>query len=453
MLLAVAIWIVLSQSAFAAGSEAPTPTTSLDCHSPVGSSAVPRRDVTSVGGAVALQTSASTRRAIQTTRDPAAVPALPYRAKSPLFVRTRRTAQIRIPDSERGHVAITWGNTDHDGIAESVFTVGRCSGQAQWIVFPGSFFVDRPHCIKLVVRVWQRSRSTHGRRVALSGPASTDATKRHLIARRHNWPLGLGPIGHHACHDGRLCGRSLRPDRRGLRGTSTTRSSLGVSATRGARGRGRTVLNVGAGAGSYEPRDRQVCALEPSLTMIKQRSADAAPAVRGSAEALPFPDRTFDAALAIFTVHHWSDPALGLAELQRVSKHQVVVTWNPSIFSERMWLVSEYLPEVYEREATLATESTVLDLLDHARSAPLLVPFDLTDGVLGVYWRRPEAFLDPLVRLSNSGMALLDPRVVQRAVEQLEQDLLDGSWHRRHQDLSDRIEIDLGYRIVVARSE
>ncbi len=214
-----------------------------------------------------------------------------------------------------------------------------------------------------------------------------------------------------------------------------------------------TVLNVGAGSGSYEPTDRRVCALEPSLTMLEQRNADAAPAVRGSAEALPFPDRAFDATLAIFTVHHWSDPALGLAELQRVSQRQVVVTWNPSIFAEQMWLVSEYLPEVYEREATLATERTVLDLLDHARSESLPVPFDLTDGVLGAYWRRPEAFLDPSVRLSNSGMALLDAPVVQRAMAQLEQDLLDGSWHRRHRDLSDRTEIDLGYRIVVARSD
>jgi ubiquinone/menaquinone biosynthesis C-methylase UbiE len=131
------------------------------------------------------------------------------------------------------------------------------------------------------------------------------------------------------------------------------------------------VLNVSAGAGSYEPTDRMVVALEPSQTMIDQRTGAAAPAVRGSAEALPFPDGAFDVPLAILTIHHWSDPALGLAELQRVSRRQVVLTWCPLVFSQRMWLVAEYLPEVFEHEATVATERGVLELLDSARSEPL----------------------------------------------------------------------------------
>lgn len=213
-----------------------------------------------------------------------------------------------------------------------------------------------------------------------------------------------------------------------------------------------TVLNVGAGAGSYEPTDRTVVAIEPSRTMIEQRRADAAPVVRGSAEALPFPDNTFDAALAIFTVHHWPDPERGLAELQRVARRQVVVTWNPAIFAERMWLVADYLPEVYEREATLTTEQCVLDHLDAARSEPLLVPSDCTDGVLGAYWRRPEAFLDPAVRLSNSGVALLDRDVVDRSMDRLERDLDTGAWHRKHGHLLYDAELDLGYRLVVAGS-
>ena len=219
---------------------------------------------------------------------------------------------------------------------------------------------------------------------------------------------------------------------------------------RAALGDASTVLNVGAGTGSYEPTDRMVVALEPSPTMIDQRRHDAAPAVRGSAEALPFSDGAFDVALAIFTVHHWPDPARGLAELRRVARRQVVVTWDPLVFAQRMWLVADYLPEVYEWEAKLATEHTVVELLASARSEPLAVPFDCTDGVLGAYWRRPEAFLDPAAQGANSGTALLDPDLVRRAIARLAEDLDSGVWHRRHRDLLEITELDVGYRIVTA---
>jgi len=219
-----------------------------------------------------------------------------------------------------------------------------------------------------------------------------------------------------------------------------------------ALGDARTILNVGAGTGSYEPRDRSVIALEPSQTMIDQRPLAAAPAVRGTAEGLPFPDNSFDAALAIFTVHHWPDPARGLAELQRVSRRQVVVTWNPQLFAERMWLVGEYLPEIYEREITLATEATVVALLGSTRTEILPVPFDCSDGVLGAYWRRPEAFLDPAVRLASSGIALLDQDTVEHAIAQLGRDLQRGVWNDRHHDLLHETELDLGYRLVIAQS-
>jgi hypothetical protein len=151
-------------------------------------------------------------------------------------------------------------------------------------------------------------------------------------------------------------------------------------------------------------------------------------------------------------VHHWPDPARGLAELQRVSRRQVIVTWDPELFAERMWLVAEYLPEVFEREATLATEATVVRLLGATETQVLSVPFDCTDGVLGAYWRRPEAFLDPVVRLAISSIALLDQDTVDRAIAQLDEDLQCGAWHDRHQDLLDETELDLGYRLVVAES-
>ena len=219
-----------------------------------------------------------------------------------------------------------------------------------------------------------------------------------------------------------------------------------------ALGDARTVLNVGAGTGSYEPRDRFVIAVEPSPTMIGQRQDGSAPAVRGSAESLPFPADSFDAALAIFTVHHWPDPSRGLAELQRVSRRQVVVTWDPELFAQRMWLVAEYLPEIYEHEATLATEAAIVERLSSASTQILPVPFDCTDGVLGAYWRRPEAFLDPEVRRASSGIALLDQGIVERALTRLRNDLASGIWSDRHADLIQETELDLGYRLVVAES-
>ncbi len=219
-----------------------------------------------------------------------------------------------------------------------------------------------------------------------------------------------------------------------------------------ALGDARTVLNVGAGAGSYELTDRSVIALERSRIMIDQRSPAAAPAAQGTADRLPFRDKQFEAALAVLTVHHWPDPAHGLAELQRVSNRQVIVTWNPEVFAERMWLVSEYLPEVVMREATLATEVTIVELLGATDSRVLPVPFDCTDGFFGAYWRRPEAFLDPDVRRAISGIALLEPEKVERAIAQLEEDLRSGTWQQRHQDLLDATELDLGYRLVVAES-
>jgi ubiquinone/menaquinone biosynthesis C-methylase UbiE len=219
-----------------------------------------------------------------------------------------------------------------------------------------------------------------------------------------------------------------------------------------ALGDAQTVLNVGAGTGSYEPFDRSVVAVEPSQTMVDQRPPGAAPAARGTAESLPFRDDSFDASLALMTVHHWPDPARGLAELQRVSRRQVIFTWDPALFAERMWFVAEYLPEVYEREADLATEATIVPLLGSAHTQVLPVPFDCRDGVLGAYWRRPDAFLDPAVRSAISGIALLDQETVSLAITRLREDLTSGVWRDRHQDLLDQSELDLGYRLVVAQS-
>lgn len=215
-----------------------------------------------------------------------------------------------------------------------------------------------------------------------------------------------------------------------------------------ALGDARTVLNVGAGTGSYEPQHRGVVALEPSRRMIAQRS-NAIPVVQGVAGALPFPDASFDAALAALTVHHWPDAAAGLAEMQRVARRQVVVTWEPERF-EQFWLVQDYLST--EPPEALVAGSQIANQLHNVESIALPVPHDCTDGVFGAYWRRPEAYLDPAVRASISGLALREPDVIQPAMARLEADIRSGAWTRKHADLLDLDEIDLGYCVLIGRS-
>ena len=221
------------------------------------------------------------------------------------------------------------------------------------------------------------------------------------------------------------------------------------AAIRRALGDARTVASVGSGAGSYEPRDLRIVGAEPSLTMIAQRPPGAAAVVQAVAERLPFAAASFDAALAVLTVHHWTDAPGGLAEMRRVAPRQVVVTWDPAAFA-RFWLVAEYLPEFAEREAGLATLDAVVSGLGGGDVRPLPVPWDCTDGFAAAYWRRPELYLDPDARAAISGLALLDQATVAGAMQRLEADLASGAWRKRHADLLEAEELDVGYRLVIA---
>ncbi len=213
-----------------------------------------------------------------------------------------------------------------------------------------------------------------------------------------------------------------------------------------------SVVNVGAGSGSYEPVDRPVVAIEPSPVMIAQRPTDAAPCVRGGAEHLPFADGAFDAALALLTVHHWTDWRAGLAELERVApRRQVVFTWATDAQS-RYWFIDEYLPFVTEVDDGYPTAPQIAAALPGSRIVALPIPADCSDGFFAAYWRRPEAYLDPGVRASISTFALgiLDPTLVDRGLARLAADLDSGAWQERHDDLLDLDELDVGYRLVVA---
>jgi SAM-dependent methyltransferase len=209
------------------------------------------------------------------------------------------------------------------------------------------------------------------------------------------------------------------------------------------------VANVGAGTGSYEPHGRGVIGLEPSRVMIEQRPRDAAPVIQGVAERLPFRDASFDAALAILTVHHWPDAQRGLYEMQRVAPKQVVLTWDPAV-AARFWLVADYLPQIAQHEADLPTVDMIARELRTTDVRTVNVPWDCSDGFLGGYWRRPEQYLDPDARVAISSLALMDDRIIADAMRKLARDLEDGSWHRRHADLLSLDELDLGYRLVVA---
>lgn len=219
-----------------------------------------------------------------------------------------------------------------------------------------------------------------------------------------------------------------------------------------ALGDARTVVNVGAGTGNYEPTDRAVVAVEPSRTMLAQRAPDAAPAIEGVAEHLPFADGTFDVALATLTVHHWSDLAAGLAELRRVAERQVIWVFDRTQ-TATFWLVDDYFPEYWEMESEqrAPTPDEIGQHLDVERVEVIPVPADCTDGFGAAYWQRPEAHLDPVVRDGMSWLAQLDPAVVERNVARLATELADGTWEAKYGHLRSLDAIDLGYRLLVCR--
>jgi SAM-dependent methyltransferase len=218
-----------------------------------------------------------------------------------------------------------------------------------------------------------------------------------------------------------------------------------------ALGDARTVVNVGAGTGSYEPGDRAVTAVEPSAAMIAARPAGSAPAVQASAEALPFGDGEFDAALGILTMQHWRDVPAGLEELRRVARRRIVLlTWDPE-FDDVLWLTQRYFPRIreWDRERFPAL-SAVAAVLGDLGVDPVPVPHDCSDGFLGCFWRRPEAYLDAEVRFGMSGFHSLDEATTEAGVERLRADLASGEWERRFGHLRELQEMDLGYRLLVA---
>lgn len=216
---------------------------------------------------------------------------------------------------------------------------------------------------------------------------------------------------------------------------------------RGELGDVESVVNIGAGTGSYEPTDIPVVAVEPSPTMIAQRRPGSAPARRGVAEALPLRDGEVDAALAAMTTHHWTDFAGALGEIRRVVRRRAVFfTCDPD--AESFWLFRDYFPSILTDARTRLPPLAAYQALGPAAIVRVPIPRDCSDGFAAAYWARPDAYFDPARRANISGFHFISKAELRRGLARLRADLDSGEWHRNHA-AGDREALDCGYRLVV----
>jgi SAM-dependent methyltransferase len=235
--------------------------------------------------------------------------------------------------------------------------------------------------------------------------------------------------------------------------TDTRREDERVAARiHGAIGSAERVINVGAGTGNYEPRDRLVVGVEPSSEMISKRPPGTGPAVRAVAEALPFRSDSFDVATATLTLHHWQDRRQGMTEMRRVAPRQVILLFDPAE-TYRFWAI-DYWPTALSlpSEQTPPTPKDVAEVLNVIDVQPVAIPIDCRDGFGAAFWGRPEAYLDSDVQQGMSWLAQLPRSVLAEGSARLDTDLRSGDWDRRYGQLRDLPELDVGYRLVTAQS-
>jgi SAM-dependent methyltransferase len=239
-------------------------------------------------------------------------------------------------------------------------------------------------------------------------------------------------------------------DTLGLTYSSTRQADPRIAATiDAALSDAATIVNIGAGTGSYEP-PQTLMAIEPSQVMIDQRPTESAPAIRAVAEHLPLRDKCVDAALAVLTIHHWTDLEAGVAEMQRVARTRLAFFTCDNTLFDAFWLLSDYLPEAAAMDAqNVIANDRLLALLTEPVVTPVPVPHDCQDGFGAAYWRRPEAYLDPAVR---AGISLLsrNEEANKPGLARLAADLESGRWEREHAELLDRDELDLGYCLITS---
>jgi SAM-dependent methyltransferase len=225
-----------------------------------------------------------------------------------------------------------------------------------------------------------------------------------------------------------------------------------AAALRAALGDADRILNVGAGTGSYEPTGQPVVAADPSLIMLQQRPAGSAPCVQATAEALPFPDGTFGAAMAVLTIHHWSDKPRGLAEMRRVARGPLVFFGGHNRQLNTSWWLHDYFPAVRQlvSRRTYPAER-IAEVLGPVETVPVPIPADCADGFEAAFWQRPAAILDPAIWQATSALSLIPAADREAGMRRLAADLTSGRWHQRHGHLLAIDELDLGYCIVIAR--
>jgi SAM-dependent methyltransferase len=221
----------------------------------------------------------------------------------------------------------------------------------------------------------------------------------------------------------------------------------------GALGDARSVVNVGAGVGAYEPTDREVLAVEPSETMIAQRPPGAAPVIQAGAEKLPLQDGSFDAALAVNTVQHWTDLRAGLRELRRVARRRIVIFLRDARSGAPFWLTRDYLPSLDPSRKLAAIVEVIREELPSVEALPVRLPRDCADGVFTAYWGRPEMYVDAEIRRNISNFALAAGDELARGLASLRADLESGAWDRKYGHLRSLPELDLGHRVFVAELE
>jgi SAM-dependent methyltransferase len=246
--------------------------------------------------------------------------------------------------------------------------------------------------------------------------------------------------------------QAVRYDRIGVGYTATRQPDPRIAGQiRQALGDARTIVNVGAGTGAYEPYDREVLAIEPSERMIAQRRPGLAPAIRGHAESLPLASDSVDAAMACMTLHHWSDWRVGVQELRRVARKRVVIFTYDCSYAQRFWLLRDYLPKLGRldclRFPTIGEQRVAAG--DEVTVEPVPIPHDCRDGFLAAYWRRPHAYLDGRVRSGISTFHLAGAERLLGGLELLSDDLQSGRWEERNCELLEMEQLDLGYRLLV----
>lgn len=218
-----------------------------------------------------------------------------------------------------------------------------------------------------------------------------------------------------------------------------------------ALGDARSVVNIGAGTGSYEPRDRDVIAVEPSPLMIAKRPKGAAPALRGVAEALPLDDRSVDAAMATLTIHHWNDLEAGIAEMRRVARKRIVLLTIDAEKNSEIWTLAEYFPEAMAlEEEVMPSIASLAASLPGATIEAVPMPRRCRDEFTSALWDRPELFLEAATLRASSLWHRLDPQVIERGQERLRADLESGRWDERHGHLRVLPELDIGLRLIRA---